>query len=78
MRLHYEDKKKEATIIKFLTEQMVNNFIYEIALNQNINFTQQQAEIFVLNHIASLLREGKTLTINNKGEMKMWKERREC
>lgn len=57
---------------QLLTEQMVYDQVSEILKQEGMETIQKEAQLYVLEHVLDLLREGHMLTINKKQEIRLW------
>lgn len=57
---------------QLLTEQMVYDQVSELLKQKGIETIQKEAQLYVLEHVLDLLREGHMLTINKKQEIRLW------
>lgn len=56
----------------FLTEQMVSDQVTDLLNEKGMDETQKEAQLYVLEHILDLLRQGQLLTINASKEIKLY------
>jgi hypothetical protein len=61
---------------QLLTEQMVYDQVAGLLNQKEMNTVQKDAQLFVLEHILNLLKEGQLLTINEKQEIRLWEGER--
>lgn len=57
---------------QLLTEQMVYDQVSELLKQKGMETIQKEAQLYVLEHVLDLLREGHMLTINKKQEIRLW------
>jgi len=60
----------------FLTQEMVNDFVDKVK-NDISNSQTREAKLEVYMYLTDLLREGKMLTIDIEGNIKLWEGERQ-
>lgn len=60
----------------FLTQEMVNDFVDKVK-NDISNSQTKEAKLEVYMYLTDLLREGKMLTIDIEGNIKLWEGERQ-
>ena len=60
----------------FLTQEMVNDFVEKVK-NDISNSQTREAKLEVYMYLTDLLREGKMLTIDIEGNIKLWEGERQ-
>jgi len=62
--------------VVFLTQEMVNDFVEKVK-NDISNSQTREAKLEVYMYLTDLLREGKMLTIDIEGNIKLWEGERQ-
>ncbi len=62
--------------VVFLTQEMVNDFVEKVK-NDISNSQTREAKLEVYMYLTDLLREGKMLTIDIEGKIKLWEGERQ-